>query len=835
NGYSMNVGGDWNNLVGDEGFMESNGMVTFYGPHDADIISDETFYNLRINKTHEGSDGLELGAGKTANILNDLELSVGTFRLKSATSLTVNEDLYIFNDACLHAGEWNMGNTIGIGGNWTNENSDNSDTTGFMYGDATVTFFGEADKVLVSNSEWETFQNVKINKFLWSIRPESNIEVRGDFEIIDGALWDNIPGLTHQFKGDFTVQGWGSYLPQGITAFNGFFDDQNYTNYGQAKFKEVVLSKPAVKSLTLHSQMVIEEGYQLLIWGGLLNLNGQWLMAKGDINLINYGTIKATEGSRIVVGTGLFLNDYSNLLLAGTSDNYVQLYGYMGNYFPFEINSGTTISAEYTHFQYMDANGIWIKDGAIVDPDHAFNNCIIDAGINSASSSRIWFNNNQVLTCTDVDFPNNPGISNAHNVSKSQYALGQVTFINATGDFSGEQFEFDPYGLIDWEIQLTTQTLNIPAGWSGISSYILPENPDLGWIFNPVAPILIIAQNFQGFYFPDQLINTIGPWTSHSAYQVKMMNDVQLDISGYVETNLTINIPQGWSMLPVPNSCGTGIDSLFTAAGQQPQIIKEVAGSRIYWPAMGISTLSILEPGKAYFILSSSQMQVTFANCDNNIMKNHEVVETATNPWNELIPTASSHSIAFSERLAKQFEQGDIIGVFTSEGICAGFASVQNDNAFAVTAFADDPLTAEEDGFINGEPIRFKIYSTAKNAELDIVPIFDPDFPNADGSFATNGLSLIGEVKMQSVEIAAYSGKNSVSVYPNPCSGRFTISGLDNANRIEILNVNGTKIFSHDSLQEKSKEFDFTDRPPGVYLVRILSNGNVVTKKLVIN
>ena len=45
-------------------------------------------------------------------------------------------------------------------------------------------------------------------------------------------------------------------------------------------------------------------------------------------------------------------------------------------------------------------------------------------------------------------------------------------------------------------------------------------------------------------------------------------------------------------------------------------IIKEIAGWKIYWPAMGINTLEIMEPGKAYFILMGNNVEIVFPNCD---------------------------------------------------------------------------------------------------------------------------------------------------------------------------------------------------------------------------
>jgi hypothetical protein len=46
-------------------------------------------------------------------------------------------------------------------------------------------------------------------------------------------------------------------------------------------------------------------------------------------------------------------------------------------------------------------------------------------------------------------------------------------------------------------------------------------------------------------------------------------------------------------------------------------MIKEIAGWRLFWPEMGVSTLEILEPGKAYFLNTlTGNGQVVFGECE---------------------------------------------------------------------------------------------------------------------------------------------------------------------------------------------------------------------------
>ncbi len=84
--------------------------------------------------------------------------------------------------------------------------------------------------------------------------------------------------------------------------------------------------------------------------------------------------------------------------------------------------------------------------------------------------------------------------------------------------------------------------------------------------------------------------------------------------------------------------------------------------------------------------------------------------------------------------------------------------------------------------------------------------------------------------------------ENMVSVYPNPTMGKFTIQvsnmlpitiGMATGN-IEITNLYGEKIFSVSQLLNNSI-IDISDKPNGIYFLKVISDRGTVVKKIVIN
>ncbi len=68
-----------------------------------------------------------------------------------------------------------------------------------------------------------------------------------------------------------------------------------------------------------------------------------------------------------------------------------------------------------------------------------------------------------------------------------------------------------------------------------------------------------------------------------------------------------------------------------------------------------------------------------------------------------------------------QFEQGDLIGIFTQSDLCAGIAKVEViDKAFSLTAFGTDIFASDKTGFEYAEPVKFKIFKPTTGQEYPV-------------------------------------------------------------------------------------------------------------------
>ncbi len=381
--------------------------------------------------------------------------------------------------------------------------------------------------------------------------------------------------------------------------------------------------------------------------------------------------------------------------------------------------------------------------------------------------------------------------------------------------------------------------IEIPTGWSGISSYIIPKS-GLQSIVNLTEPIndeLIIIQNLTGMYFPGQGINTLYNWDSHSGYKIKVSDTAELPIIGCPDANLTVDLLPTWNIIPVLSKSYVPVNDLFALVMDKLIVVKEIAGMNIFWPEMGIQTLMTLSPAKAYLVAVNNNCSVTYPESGENLKLtpvnfSDKNIQTT---WNDPIKTVNDHIIAIKTETLLNIENGDIIGAFTNEGICAGVVEISdNSRNYSITLFGDDPTTPVKEGFLSGEILSFRLYRPSENSEYNLQVNFDISMPSVDGKFSANGLSSFKELLFDPTSVNGVLSEN-VSIYPNPCNGKLIIraSNQENIYEIRILNTRGEEVIQNTLSGEKV--FNLSNLQRGIYIIKIYGESFLKVEKLILN
>ncbi len=209
----------------------------------------------------------------------------------------------------------------------------------------------------------------------------------------------------------------------------------------------------------------------------------------------------------------------------------------------------------------------------------------------------------------------NPAVSSSKNpvVIYSQPGLYDVSLtISHQNGQAGATFS----NFISVVQEMAGQTILIPAGWSGISSCLIPQNTNLEALFQSVMNELVILQSMEGVFYPEMGINTIGQWNYQQGYKIKTDSAVELHISGWDIPQATLELNPGWNLIPIMSDCPQNPAILFAGIADNNFIVKEVAGVGTYWPAMGINTIGQLQPGCSYLVRLNATATISFINCN---------------------------------------------------------------------------------------------------------------------------------------------------------------------------------------------------------------------------
>ncbi|MCF8366017.1 MAG: hypothetical protein K9H16_09560, partial [Bacteroidales bacterium] len=479
------VGRNWTNNVGPEGFIENANLVTFTGTFQGSILTDETFYNLNIDKSWAGNNDVVIADGSTIGVLNDLNVQFGGLQVGSGSILDIDKNIALWNNGLLYVQDFTSAD-IFVGGNWDNQNTANNNTKGFYPGHSTVTFDGAINQEHNSAAAIQNFYNMIINNSDEYLMLGSFTQFFGDVQVIDGAFWDNSNTYFHYFHGDVTVEPDGAFLPNSMISFIGandavFLDNSTGSSYLD---NDVWIEKDASSTtLQLESRMKIFADANLHVFSGTLNLNGNYVRCVGNVNIYEDGTVNIDSGAWLEVGRDKTLSVQNGgvLEVLGSSGAPAMITVWnssLGYKYFFNVESGGTISADNAVFEHMKGpNGVNIQNGALIDPVNCFNNSEFRNGDGTAGSSLLTINNNQILTISEASFP----ITSAtYNVAKSMNQ-GHITFEDYTGAFAGEDHDFDPNNLIDWYVptlEVYPPSRNVSAS-AGSTTFGITSN--LNW------------------------------------------------------------------------------------------------------------------------------------------------------------------------------------------------------------------------------------------------------------------------------------------------------------------------------------------------------------------
>ncbi|MDD4555272.1 MAG: T9SS type A sorting domain-containing protein [Bacteroidales bacterium] len=792
------VAGNWNNQVGVEGFDAGTGWVTFDGDQAADILSPETFYWLEVDKTYNNYDALEINQNVTC--MDNLHILDGCVELNDPACLFVSGDIYIAPGAGLNANDA-YGPEIYVGKDWWNPNPPFTTSTGFDPGFySTVIFNGTIDQV-ASDSPELVFSSLKIDKPSGQFRPSDPVFANRDIIINSGEWNDKDPGYIHRVGRHFLVNTSGNLVndvAQNTFRFEGNLNSVLRYSSNSGSFHHVVIDKTAAGLVSQIGNVNLHYSGDFTVETGTYDLNGQQLLVTGDVNVNTTGTLAVPNGSTLILTdlNNLNVNNGGLLNITGISGDMATIRANSGTArFNFNVNPGGNIAADFCQFSRISANGVFVRTGAFVNTDHAFKGCSFSEG--TAGGTLLTLENDQILTVRNAIFPANTWGGNS-NVRKN-LNTGRAYFVEASGDFSGEAYDDDPFSLILWITALQVNPTAVPpAICQGVTSQL---NANASGATTPYTYLWSPATGLSN----PAIANPVANPAVTTVYTVTVTDGLGTTATGTVTVSVGTSFPVGVTIAASGNPVPTGTTVTFTATpvngGTSPAYQWKVNAANV---GTNQPTYSYVpnDGDQIWCVLTSNAPCIT-GNPATSDMITMYVVELNTAVSGVVTPIQTVCYDAFNTITVAGGGTTFVVQNGGSATMIAGMNILYRYGTRVVHG-----------GYLHG-------YITTTNTYCGMLPP-----------------AMVAVVTGVESPPASDQGNSRFTIFPNPTAGRFTLMAKGSITpgpvQIEIFGMRGEQIRSERIYLENKLERDLSGVPGGIYFVRIGTGDSQEVHKLVL-
>ncbi|NCA85524.1 MAG: T9SS type A sorting domain-containing protein [Clostridia bacterium] len=387
------------------------------------------------------------------------------------------------------------------------------------------------------------------------------------------------------------------------------------------------------------------------------------------------------------------------------------------------------------------------------------------------------------------------------------------------------------------EVTLTIhqqQILDIQNGWSGISSYI-QTTATVEELMQPIMANFVIAQNMTGAFWPQGGINTLGAFNNYEGYKIRVTAPSQLILAGSEVTDKTVTFNQGWTLMPVLSKCNLYHTDITSQIGNKLVVMKDVGGTGVLWPQMGIYTLAIFQPGFAYMACVNESCTATFPACPiykQDILPEVNITHNPS-PWPEPGAAPGSHLVAFTSAVLQHFTEGNVIAAFDQQGVCCGVMPVGNTNQNQVMSiFGKQDIAQSNQGEGEREMMLFKMWSIQSDEVSQLKAHFDNNYPSHDGRYIANGISVVDNLDVLPGDDPG-NLRNEPLFHPNPAHDFINIAAQFHAPDavVTISDATGKVLFINSS---GSPRINISGLASGFYFVTVSTSAEKVIRKLIV-
>ena len=443
--------------------------------------------------------------------------------------------------------------------------------------------------------------------------------------------------------------------------------------------------------------------------------------------------------------------------------------------------------------------------------------------------------------------PGNPITFRYYDLSAGR----EVTLVTATYDNGKPEWSTDGlfaigatgFAALNGETN-SLLTLSLREGWNLISSNVTPDEPDMEVLFQSlIIPSQLLKVMDESGNAMENLgsfggwQNAIGDLALTEGYKVNVTTDCLLNLEGE-PAPLPMDIPLtiGWNIIGFPypwSVTATDIVQQLITRGTLIKVQDEAGRSIEDFGSYGgwVNNIGSFQPGKGYKVKVNAPEVL---NLPELIFKSAEVPLTEVPP-RHFIPAFRGNgvdhmNINLVALPAGFLRPGDEIGLFDGEN-CVGALTLlpRHLEARLISIPASAADRNNNPGFTEGNPVLIRLWKASTG---EVMPL-EPEIIKGSSSFRKNE-SLFASLEKYAVTGTPLPGTMAVRIFPNPTSGKMTISlpaTLSGDTEVCVMNPAGQRVLLT-RMNGIRGEIDLSGQAPGLYSVRVSNEAGTFMEKI---
>lgn len=295
--------------------------------------------------------------------------------------------------------------------------------------------------------------------------------------------------------------------------------------------------------------------------------------------------------------------------------------------------------------------------------------------------------------------------------NSSVFKVGDKTIVELTGRWAYEQ------------------QIRLVSGWNLVSSAVIPDLKSIRDVMNSLIDrrLLYKVIDEKGNMLQKMSWgwdNSIGDIAPTEGYYVNVTGNCELSVIGAtVQMPFSIPLRTGWNLMGYPSLIRRDAQTFFssiTGIGEQYKVIDDEGNILQRMPWGWVNTIGDLQAGEGYCIKVLRDVTVQFTSSPvfpgGGGYKTGDLGSPGTcfkaahtgNPYKPV------HLMLTG---LESLDPGDEVGVFQGN-LCVGSGLYSGQDRLILVASADDPTTAETDGYIDGGEFEFRIWRSGTGREF---------------------------------------------------------------------------------------------------------------------